>query len=92
VIVFALGLTGTTNSGGAGKWTDELNKHLSGAKEVIILQDNDKPGEDHAQMVASSLSELAIPLKIVRLPGLPDKGDISDWLKNGGSKQQLLAL
>ena len=65
---------------------------MDGAKEVIILPDNDKAGEDHAQAVAQSLSKRDIPLKIVRLPDLPDKGDVSDWLENGGSKKKLLEL
>ncbi len=87
-----LGFVATTNSGGAGKWKDELSKHLTGAKEVFILPDNDEVGYDHAHDVAASLSKLGIAVKIVPLPNLPPKGDVSDWLAVGGTKEQLLDL
>ena len=87
-----LRLTATTNSGGAGNWKDELSKYLTGAKEVFILPDNDKKGHDHANKVAASLSKLGIAVKIVPLSNLPPKGDVSDWLAAGGTKEQLLQL
>ena len=50
-------------------------------KRVIILPDNDQPGEEYAREVALILIGLipAVEVKIVRLPGLPDSGDIADW-------------
>ena len=29
---------------------------------------------------------------MVKLPDLPEKGDVGDWLKRGGTKEELLAL
>ena len=37
------GFIATTNSGGAGKWSDALSEYLQG-RDVIILPDNDAPG------------------------------------------------
>jgi DNA primase len=74
-----LGLTATCNSGGAGKWKPEYAEYLKG-KSVIILPDNDSPGQQHGQEVARSLCGIAKSVKLVDLPGLPEKGDASDWI------------
>jgi len=87
----AEGLLATTNPGGAGKWREEYNRHLR-SRDVIILPDNDVPGRRHAKMVASSLSVVANSIKIVELPDLPEKGDVSDWLNRGHSLSDLQAL
>ncbi|MDD2901551.1 MAG: AAA family ATPase [Syntrophales bacterium] len=82
----ALGLTATCNPGGAGKWRKEYNQYFKG-KQVVILPDNDPPdknfpegaGRAHAQDVARHLQGVAASIKMIELPGLPDKGDVSDW-------------
>jgi hypothetical protein len=85
------GLVATTNSGGAGKWQKGYSDTLAGA-EVIILPDNDEPGQDHAEKVARSLSGKAKSVKVLNLPDLPPKGDVSDWLAAGGNADQLLEM
>lgn len=86
------GIVAITNSGGAGKWKDEYSQYFEGAKQVIVLPDNDDVGRDHAIEVAASLNNLGIPVKIVHLPNLSPKADVSDWLTSGGTKEQLLQL
>jgi hypothetical protein len=86
-----LKLIATTNSGGAGKWRDAYNEPLRGRK-IVILPDKDIPGRKHAQQVAESLRNVAESVRIVELPGLPDKGDVSDWLDAGGTIQELRKL
>jgi hypothetical protein len=86
-----LGLTATTNPMGAGKWRDYHSDWLKGAR-VVILPDNDEPGRKHAQQVAQSLFGKATSVKVLELPGLPPKGDVSDWLASGGTKEELLRL
>ena len=86
-----LGLTVTTNVGGAGKWRTEYSDSLKN-KDVVILPDNDEPGRKHAAQVARSLSGKAKSIKVVELPGLPPKGDVSDWLDAGGTLDQLIDL
>jgi putative DNA primase/helicase len=85
------GLVATTNAGGAGKWRDEYNEALRGRK-VVILPDNDEPGRKHAQQVAGSLRGVAESVKIVELPRLPEKGDVSDWLARGNGIKELREL
>jgi len=87
----SLGLTATTNAGGAGKWPPEFGEYLRGA-HVVILPDNDGPGREHAQTVARSVHDVAASIKVVELPGLPAKGDVSDWLDAGHDVQELFAV
>jgi RecA-family ATPase len=88
----SLGLCATCNTGGAGKWKDEYSKYLSG-KHVSILPDNDGPGIAHANQVAASVKPVAASVKVVMLPGLPEKGDIVDWLETQeNNKETLLSL
>jgi hypothetical protein len=86
-----LGLAATTNPMGAGKWRDHYSNWLKGAN-VVILPDNDEPGRKHAQQVAQSLYGKAASVKVLELPGLPEKGDVSDWLAAGGTREELLEL
>lgn len=80
----SLGLTATTNTGGAGKWKQEFSKLLAG-RTVYVIEDNDEPGRKHAASILETLPDA----KILRLPGLPEKGDVSDWLDAGGSVSDL---
>jgi hypothetical protein len=84
-------LVATTNVGGAGKWRPEYSGFLRD-RNVVILPDNDDPGRAHAEQVAKALAGVAASVKIVCLPDLPDKGDVSDWLKAGGTAEDLAAL
>jgi hypothetical protein len=81
-------VTATTNPMGAGKWRDEYNRYFADA-EVIIIPDNDDAGREHAKHVADELVEVAQSVRIVHLQGVPDKGDISDWIADGGTQSNL---
>lgn len=84
----ALGIPATCNPAGAGKWRDEFSATFDGA-DVVILPDNDDAGREHAEKVARSLVDHASRIRIVELPNLPRKGDVSDWLKAGGTVEAL---
>ncbi|MBI1833982.1 MAG: hypothetical protein HYR90_04115 [Candidatus Andersenbacteria bacterium] len=89
--LIGLKLIATTNPGGALKWSPDYNHYFKN-RQVIILPDNDEAGKKHAKKVAQNLIHEAASLKIVELPNLPVKGDVSDWLKAGGSAEKLLDL
>jgi putative DNA primase/helicase len=96
--LWSLGLPATTNSGGAGKWTDDYTRQLAaaGVRDVLILPDNDVPGDQHAQQVAQSCHAAGLNVRIITLPGLPPRQkkhgqDISDWLDGGRTVQDLQA-
>ena len=94
----ALGLCGTTAPMGAGKWPklckeDGIHEWFSG-KEVFICPDHDKPGRQHAEDIAQSLHEIAY-VKIIRLPSLSEKSDVSDFINlhgAGKAKSELLKI
>ena len=69
----------TCNFGGAGQWDDEYNAYFAG-KRVVILPDNDDIGQQHAERIAAAVYPLAAGVKVVKLPGLQEKGDVSDYL------------
>ena len=87
----AKGITATTCPQGAGKWPADFAKYFRG-KNVTILPDNDDPGRKHAAAIARNLQGAAATVKILELPGLPWKGDVSDWLGAGGTAEKLLTL
>ena len=78
-----LGLTALTSLGGskAAKQADWMP--LAGYKRVYLLPDIDQAGEDYIKDVYVSLLALPEPpiIRVLRLEGLPDKGDIVDWLQ-----------
>lgn len=86
-----LGIPATCNHGGAGKFPEELVRHLAGA-DLILLPDNDDPGRKHIEMVGRKLEGTARRLRTLELPDLPPKGGIDDWLPAGGSAEKLYDL
>jgi len=86
------GLTATTCPMGAGKWDDKYSEFLNDRSRVAIIPDNDDAGRKHSREVTGSLAGVGVKARIIELPGLPEKGDVSDWLDNGGDKSKLLKL
>ena len=89
----SMGLPATCNpmGEGPGKWQSSYSDVLAGRK-VAILVDNDDTGREHAARVAKSLAGKAASIKLIELPGLPEGGDVSDWLDAGGTADELLAI
>ena len=84
--LYKLGFTATTCSSGAGKWKDSYSDSLKGAN-VVIVPDCDEPGRKHAEQVLKSLSGKAASVKVINLPDMADKQDITDFfLKHGKTK------
>jgi hypothetical protein len=86
-----LGIAATT-SGGAKTWKAEFAEYYRGATEVVITPDNDEEGAAYARQVAQDLLGVAKAVRIVELPGLPEKGDISDWLEDGHTAEEFAEL
>lgn len=84
----------TTNSGGAGKWLDDMAEPLAGAT-VNIYADLDDAGRNHARMVRESLMKVGAKVTIWEPPSgfmknnKPIK-DIGDHLEAGKSAADLL--
>jgi len=85
------GMVATSMDSGAGSnLTDEMIAQLSG-RRIVILRDNDEPGLKFAEKTARALVNECPEVKVVLLPGLPEKGDIIDWAKEPGNDWSRLA-
>jgi len=84
-----LGFVATTNSEGAGNWTDDLNEYFRD-RHVCIHEDNDEQGRKRVQRIARALHSIAASVRVIRLPGLKKHGDISDWLESDPSGARLV--
>jgi putative DNA primase/helicase len=75
-------LFATTNAGGAGKWPEdeEFNRFFTGA-DVILIPDNDDAGKKRVKKIAKVLISRAKTIKVIELPGLSEKEDVTDWLQ-----------
>lgn len=82
---------GTWQPGDGSKWRDDFAHYFKGA-DVVILPDNDGAGRAHAERVRRSLERQAKRIRVVDLPGLPEKGDVSDFFAAGHTAQELQAL
>jgi putative DNA primase/helicase len=89
----AWGLMASCNPGGAGKSRlyEEWLEHFRGT-HVVIPFDNDEPGRKHAVAKAAALLSVAASVRIVELPGLPEKGDVTDWRDAGGTLERFQDL
>ena len=92
------GLFAVTCAGGS-KAADRSDWSPLAGRGVVILPDHDEPGRAFAEQVATLLVKLDPPasVKVLDLgrlpgPGLPDKGDVSDWLADGHDIAELLRL
>jgi len=86
-----LGLLSTTCPHGAGTWKDDYAEPLRG-RNIIIIPDNDGPGRDHARAVIEGLEGTAKSIKVITLPDLDKGGDVSDWLDNGHTADELAKI
>ncbi len=79
----SIGIAAVTSLGGSPAAKQSEWTHLSGYKMVYLMPDNDEPGEHYMKDVYHALLALPEPpqVKVVRLEGLTDKGDIVDWLQ-----------
>lgn len=68
------GVVATCNPAGAGKWRDEYAETLRGA-DVVVVQDCDKPGREHAAEVARSLEGVAASVGVVEAAVGKDAAD-----------------
>jgi len=80
------------DSGANSPWRVEYSKVFEG-KEIVILPDNDSPGQSYALRIANALYGKVKSIKIVKLPGLKDGEDVVDWAKvSGNDKEKLLQI
>lgn len=91
--LWALGCPATTNVGGAGKWRSSDSQALVGVgvTKCVLIPDNDGPGRKHMAEVELSLKSVGIAVVRVNLEEVRIKGDVSLWLAQGHTIQELEA-
>lgn len=92
----------TTNYEGASKgsqkpkWRYDYERQLTGLTSLVLIPDNDEPGRSHMANIASRVNgkvkELIWLDLGLRFPELKKGGDVSDWLNDGHSVEELLEL
>lgn len=82
------GFNATCNSGGAGKFTQDMANHFKDRK-VVIVPDQDEKGIHHGKEVASKSKFAGAEVSILNLE---DVKDVSDWAANGGSREAFSRL
>lgn len=80
------GLTATCNAGGAGKWPEGLSSYFAGL-DVVLVPDNDDAGRNHMAAVGAALKPVASSVRVLELPNISAKGDVSEWIGQGGTKE-----
>ena len=82
----------TTTVGGADNAALTDLSALVG-RQVIICPDHDEAGERYGKDLGRlALEAGALSVRLLRLPGLPEKGDVVEWLANGGTKDEFAGL
>lgn len=84
-----LGLVATT-AGSAGDWKKKFAKYFKGAW-VTVLPDNDAQGQKMADRVENDIKDLCNCYRVITVSE-EEKGDVTDYLQAGHSKEDLLAL
>lgn len=79
-----LGVVFTTNPEGADKWPSGWGKKYLAGKRVLVIPDNDSEGKKHAQKVLDDVKPWATSAQLLELPGLAEKGDLTDYLALNG--------
>jgi len=87
----SIGLTATCGSGGAGKWRSDYNVYLRD-RRVVVIVDNDDPGRQHVLDIYGSLKDTAAQLKFIYFDGKAKGYDVTDWIRDGGNKDELFKL
>lgn len=82
---------GATEKRPGEKWPPEYTKALHGLS-VVILQDNDEPGKAFAEHVSAELARAGSPVKLVPPFAGPKGFDVSDWIAEGHTGEELARI
>ncbi len=81
-----------TVTAGAGNWNPSLTPLFDG-HTVTIAYDNDDAGMKGTVKVARVLSSAGVQVRVLRIPNLPPKGDVTDFfVEQGRSPDELRTL
>lgn len=84
-------LVATTNNNGASSWDSRNNETLRN-KVVVICQDNDDAGRIRTKQLARTIGPVCKELRLFEPPGVPEKGDVTDWVEAGGNPSDIFPM
>lgn len=86
-----IGLTAVT-AGGTADWKSSFAKLFVGANDVVIIADNDNPGQKLAETVKRDLRSIVYKVRVIT-PSRVNHGDVTDYLQDeGGTRESLLDM
>lgn len=88
ILANQVGYAAITATGGAGTWKSDWTERFRG-KNVWICYDTDEKGWQGAQRIARTLSRVCAEVKVVELPVDPPGKDFTDYIRAGGTKEEL---
>jgi len=78
-----------SQTGGSGCWNTNWNPLFATKKKIYVVYDNDDAGRFHGIKVASQWGRRA---KVYNFEGQRDKYDITDYFKDGGTRESFMSL
>jgi hypothetical protein len=78
-----------SQTGGSGYWDTDWNPLFATKKRIYVVYDNDDAGKYHANKVAYQWGRRA---KVYNFEGQLPKYDITDYFKNGGTRDEFISL
>ncbi len=77
-------------AGGVNDWKKEFSQYFRGCR-VVLLPDNDEPGQKLMREIKSHIKDYAFAIKTVTTSTI-DKGDVTDWFNEGNSNSDFTFL
>lgn len=77
-----------SQTGGSGYWNRNWNPLLSHKKRIYVVYDNDFAGKFYGNKVACQWGRA----KCYNFEDYPDKYDVTDYFKNGGTRDEFMNL
>jgi len=84
------GYTATCSPHGSKSWIDNFTQYFKPDSQVIIIPDNNLAGQNYVKKICDSFFSLDKQApKIINLPNIKEGEDITNWLDNYGTKEEI---
>lgn len=87
----SIGLIAVT-AGGTADWKAEYSRHFVGVHDLVIISDNDEPGDKLSKKVLRDLKAVVYKQRVI-VPSKTKHGDVTDYINDeGGTREGLFAI
>jgi hypothetical protein len=77
---------------GPKKWQSAHADYFPAGAKVVLLPDQDSVGAIHMRLVKNLLRQRKCDVTLLKLDGVSEKGDVSDWIDAGHTKEEFLKM